>query len=95
MQVIKTLLLKIIDDIDAGNTNLNEDQCGEVFELLSRITHKDGMMSKYQAYHYLKISRATFDNYVRDGKIPAGRKCQGFTEKFWYKRDLDKFLENK
>lgn len=29
---------------------------------------------------YLKVSRATFDNYVRAGKIPKGRKQIGFKE---------------
>ena len=43
---------------------------------------------------YLNISRATFDNYVRAGKIPKGRKQQGFKELFFYKKDLDKFKEN-
>lgn len=30
-------------------------------------------MSKTQAADYLGVSRATFDNYVRDGFIPKGR----------------------
>lgn len=68
MQLIKKLLLKIINDIDAGNSNLNEK------------------LSKYQACKYLNVSRATFDNYVRDKKIPKGRKQQGFKELFWYKK---------
>ena len=34
------------------------------------------------------------DNYVRAGKIPKGRKQQGFKELFFYKKDLDKFKEN-
>ena len=38
---------------------------------------------------YLKVSRATFDNYVRAGKIPKGRKQIGFKELYWYKKDLD------
>lgn len=46
-------------------------------------------LSKYQACKYLNVSRATFDNYVRDKKIPKGRKQQGFKELFWYKKDLD------
>lgn len=39
------------------------------------------------------ISRATFDNYVREGKIPKGLKQPGFKELFWLKRDLDEIKE--
>jgi excisionase family DNA binding protein len=60
---------------------------------LSFISNKNEKLSKYQACKYLNISRATFDNYVREGKIPKGRKQQGFKELFFYKKDLDKYLE--
>ena len=51
-------------------------------------------MSKYQACNYLNVSRATFDNYVSDGKIPRGIHQQGFKELYWLKKDLDKFRES-
>ena len=95
MQIIKALLLKVIDDIDAGNSNLTEEECNEIIDYLTIVTNKNEKLSKYQAIKYLGISRASFDNYVKEGKIPEGRKQQGFTPKFWYKRDLDKYLENK
>lgn len=38
------------------------------------------------------MSRATFDNLVRDGKLPKGKKVPGFKELMWYKRDLRKYL---
>lgn len=89
MQLIKKLLLKIINDIDAGNSNLNEEECKEVIDYVTFITNRNKKLSKYQACKYLNVSRATFDNYVRDKKIPKGRKQQGFKELFWYKKDLD------
>ena len=49
-------------------------------------------MSKIQACDYLGVSRATFDNYVRDGFIPKGIKQEGFKELYWPKIDLDMFL---
>ena len=52
-------------------------------------------MSKYQAFNYLHISRATFDNLVREGKIPQGKKQQGFNELQWFKKDLNAYRENK
>ena len=51
-------------------------------------------MSKIAACDYLGISRATFDNYVRDGFIPKGRKDEGFKELSWSKIDLDIFIAN-
>lgn len=95
LKVIRTILVKIVNDIDAGNSNLSSEECQEIIEHLTFISNKNEKLSKYQAYNYLKISRASFDNYVKEGKIPKGRKQQGFTEKFWYKSDLDKYLENK
>lgn len=43
------------------------------------------------AYTYLNISRATFDNLVKDGLLPKGKKVAGFKELFWYKKDLNKY----
>ena len=94
MQLIKGLLLKIVNDIDTGNSNLSSEECEEVIEYLSGITNKNEKLSKYQDCKYLKVSRATFDNYVKAKKIPEGRKQIGFKELFWYKKDLDKFIEN-
>lgn len=91
IKIIKNLLIKIINDIDSGNSNLTEDECTEVIEYLTWITNKNEKLSKYQACKYLKISRATFDNYVRDGKLPKGKKQQSFKELYWIKKDLDKF----
>lgn len=53
------------------------------------------IMSKIQACDYLGVSRATFDNYVRDGFIPKGIKQEGFKELSWQKSDLDIFLSSK
>lgn len=51
-------------------------------------------MNKTQAADYLGISRATFDNHVRDGFIPKGRQIPGFKELRWYKSDLDLYLNS-
>lgn len=91
IKVIKSLLLKLIDDIDAGNSNMSDEECLEAIKLLKRYTYKDNHLSKYQAFTYLNISRATFDNLVKEGKLPKGRKQQGFKELYWLKKDLDKY----
>ena len=40
---------------------------------------------------YLDIGRSQFDQLVRDGMLPKGRKRMGFKELVWYKDELDKF----
>lgn len=94
LYTIKELLEKIIDDIDAGNSNVEEDDALKIVAALREYTRKDTPMSKYQAYTYLNVSRATFDNLVREGKIPKGKKVAGFKELRWYKRDLIKAKNN-
>ena len=94
VNVLQKLLRKIDQDIDAGNSNLTEEETLEVVEILKEYTRRDKPMSKYQAYTYLNISRATFDNLVSEGKLPKGVKVAGFKELFWYKRDLDKYINN-
>lgn len=91
LQLIKKMLLKIVDDIDAGNSNLSESELVEAIESIKRFTNKKEDFSKYSAANYLNMSRATFDNYIAEGKIPHGVKKQGFKELRWYKEDLDKF----
>ena len=93
LNILRAQLVKIIDDIDTGNTNITEEDTVEIAKALRRITRKDNPMSKYQAYTYLNISRATFDNLVKEGKLPEGKKVEGFKEKFWYKKDLDKYIK--
>lgn len=91
LKVIRNLLVKIIDDIDAGNSNITENEAIELTKVLQSYTDKTVKMSKYQACQYLNVSRATFDNYVREGKLPRGKKEAGFKELFWVQKDLDEF----
>ena len=93
LQTIKKLLLGIVDDIDAGNSDIDEKEALQIAKTLKSMVRKDIPMSKYQAYTYLNISRATFDNLVREGKIPRGKKIPGFKELVWHKKDLKKLLK--
>lgn len=88
IRLIRSLLQNCIDRIDAGNSNLSADEEIEVIEILKKYTNKDRKLSKYQACKYLNMSRATFDKYVREGKIPKGKKEAGFKEIFWNEREL-------
>lgn len=93
INLIRSLLQKCIDRIDAGNSNISADEEIEIIELLKKYTDKDRKLSKYQACKYLNMSRATFDKYIREGKIPKGKKEAGFKELFYMESDLRKFIE--
>lgn len=86
--LIRSLLQNCIDRIDAGNSNLSAEEEIKVIELLQKYTNKDRKLSKYQACEYLNMSRATFDKYIREGKIPKGKKEAGFKELAWNESEL-------
>ena len=92
LKIIRNLLEKIITDLDSGNSNITEEEALKLTKVLQSYTDKTVKMSKYQACKYLNVSRATFDNYVREGSIPRGKKEAGFKELFWTLKDLDDFV---
>lgn len=92
LKVIKELLLKIINDIDSGNSNITEKDAAEIIEVIKNLTDKIQRLSKYQACQKLNVSRATFDNLVRKGIIPRGQKIAGYKELFWLEKDLKKVI---
>lgn len=64
----------------------------EIVDSLKRFTDKEKRLSKYAACEYLNVSRATFDNYVREGKLPRGKHEVGFKELSWDMKTLDEFI---
>ena len=94
LQIIKKLLLKVIDDIDAGNSEMTEKEMYEVVDILKRYNFREKYISKYQAYTYLNISRAKFDNMVREGILPRGKKIEGFRELQWSLKEIKDFSKN-
>lgn len=93
LKVIRAILQKFIDDIDSDNTNLDFQQQCDIIKILSNVNlGQENEMNKTHAADYLGVSRATFDNYVRDGFIPKGKQVGSFKELRWYKSDLDLFM---
>ena len=89
--LLRELLQQLINDIDSKNSNISEVDQLKAIELIQQITSKE--LSKIESADYIGVSRATFDNYIRDGRIPKGHKRPGFKELSWNKSDLDKFLK--
>ena len=95
LNVIKEQLLKIIENIDAGNSNISEEEAINTLKYIRELTDEDKRLSKYQACQYLNISRSSFDNYVREGKLPRGKKEAGFKELSWSKKELKNYIKRK
>lgn len=91
LKVLSGLLRTLADNIDSGNSNLTENEAIELIDVIKHYTNRDELISKYEACRYLNISRATFDNYVRAGKLPKGKKKIGFKELFYSKKELDEY----
>lgn len=90
-ETLKKHLLEIVDNIDNGNTDYSEDELNDILDVTKRLLDNRTRLSKYQACKYLGISRATFDNYVRAGRLPRGEKTAGFKELSWDLGELKRF----
>lgn len=82
------VLKKIIEDLESDKYTCNDQELSQVLEELSQFNNTT-RMSKAQAYEYLGISRASFDNYVKIGLIPKGEKTSGFKELSWKKEVIE------
>lgn len=88
LQAIKAILLSIVAQIDSGTCQLSDDEAIKTLDMLRRYVNPEEKLSKDQVCSKLEVSRATFDNKVRSGKFPKGKKQRGFKELFWTNKDL-------
>ena len=86
-RAVTKLLRETADKIDSGNCELNEEQAMDIMSVLG---HE--VLSKDEACSYLNLSRSRFDDLVREGKIPKGKKRRGFKELIFYKDELTKII---
>lgn len=88
MQALKNLVVKLlketIDKIEANTSELSESEAMDIMRVLS---HQ--VMSKEDACIYMNMSRSKFDDLIKEGKLPKGRKRRGFKELVFYKDELD------
>lgn len=83
-KLVSKYLRELADKIDTGTSEITES---EAVDILKVVAHQ--AMSKEQACQYLNLSRARFDDLVREKRIPRGKKRVGFKELVWYKDELD------
>lgn len=83
------LIDQVYEDFHAGRCrHLSASTMNVMVNYLSRIVAPDAPLSKEQAAAYFHISPRQFDRYVALGRIPAGKKIRGFTNKVWYRSAL-------
>lgn len=94
-KILAHLLRSIADNIDAGNSNISEEEMAEIYEMISQSSNPEEKISKYKVADILSVSCKTVDYYIKKGYIPRGRQEVGFKEIFWYKKDVLKFKEER
>lgn len=93
LEAIDNLLMEFHDRIRSGRCLVNRTQSAFMFDYLHRLANKDEAISFSEACKYTRLPSSTFRRYVKDGKLPAGKKRLGFTEKVWYPKELDEYLD--
>ena len=90
-ETLKKLLIKLLREtankIESNNCELSDQ---EMTDIMGIISHR--VLSKEQACSYLNLSRSRFDDLVREGKIPKGKKRRGFKELVWFEDELVSFI---
>lgn len=91
LRVLRGLLEECINNIDAGNSNHNEEELDKIIKDLTKLNRGIKRISKREACErILHCSPSTFDNYLKIGLIPPGHKEYGFKELSWSEKDFDK-----
>ena len=78
------------DKIENGTCELSMQ---EQSDILSVITHRS--LSKEEACAFVNLRRSQFDNLVRAGQLPQGRKLRGRKELVWFEDELRINIDNK
>lgn len=84
LDFVGTTLIDIGNKIKEGKCELTDEQAGIILGTVGHIE-----MTKEEACQYINISRSRFDDHVRAGIIPKGRKKRNKTALIWYKDELD------
>jgi predicted DNA-binding transcriptional regulator AlpA len=81
--LISKILKDVANRLDEGTSEGTPEQLELALNTFMHIP-----LSKVQACQELNLSRSTFDNMVRTGILPKGKKRVGFKELVWYKDEI-------
>lgn len=97
--IIRNLLQNIIDNIDAGNSNIDESQTMEIASSIGELMAKfnksktPNMFTRTAACKYLNISESKFNMLRNKGLISEGTK-EGGDVRRWSREELDTYINN-
>lgn len=87
--LLKKMLQKAIDDIDAGNSTDDDELINAAIDSVSTLNNGIRRYSKrYLCDNVLHCSESCFNTYLSMGLIPPGYKEIGFKELRWSKADM-------
>lgn len=81
-------LIRIGNDIKLNRCPMTDEQGLDILDI---VRHKP--MNKEQACEYIGLARSRFDDLVRDGILPKGRKEKG-GKLYWYQDELDNAIRD-
>ena len=82
-EIVAKLLHEYANNISAGNSTLDDEQAVNILSCVAHIA-----MTKEEVCEFLNLSRSRFDDYVRAGKFPKGRKLIHKPHLIWYKDEI-------
>lgn len=95
LELIKALLLELVDRIDSGRCATTEEQNEKFLACLKMfVGDSEEKYNKTEAIRYLGVSRSKFDELRREGKLPNGKKRVGEVSRQWTKAELDEYINN-
>ena len=94
LKVIRGQIVRILDDIDTGNSNLTPEQTIQVAEFLNEMTTTKKLYNRTKAAEYLNCSVQSLDLYRKDGTLEEGKKEKGGVIQ-WTKKQLDDCIERR
>lgn len=82
--LIAKLMRETADNIEENRCIIAESSANDIIRMFSHIP-----LSKEQACVKLNLQRSRFDELIRCGILPKGRKVQGITNLIWYEDELN------
>lgn len=82
-EIVVKLLHQYADNIENGTSNITIEEASNILSAVAHIA-----MSKEEVCEYLNIRRSRFDDLVRDGIIPRGKKVKHKNNLVWYKDEI-------
>ena len=82
-KIVVSLIRDFANKIENGNSNITIEEAGNILSAIAHIA-----MTKEEVCDYLNISRSRFDDLVREGKFPRGKKIKHKINLVWYKDEI-------